>query len=357
MICRPGREAPDATGALSLACQPYPMSIQFRSDTPERCAYLFPGQGSQYVGMGQALCHSSPVARDTLEEAEAVLGLPLRRLCFEGPEAELTDTVNTQPALLAVSIAAWRAAAQALGALPAPVVFAGHSMGEYSALVAAEALPFADGLRLVRERGRLMKAMGESRPGRMAAVVGMEAEALHQLCRDIGRRTGHAVQIANDNCPLQQVVSGTLEGVEEVLRTAPGHGARRVVPLAVSIAAHSPLMTPARERWADAVAEMPIQAPRAPLIGNTTAQALTSPAAIEAELVAQLDGGVQWHASMLVLRRMGVTTCAEMGSGTVLKGLLRRIDRRMACFALQEMKDIAEWEAWWQALGLPARER
>ncbi len=312
-------------------------------------AYLFPGQGSQAVGMGTALAEGSVHARETLAEADCVLDMPLARLCAEGPVADLTDTVNAQPALLTVSIAAWRAAAELLGALPLPVGMAGHSMGEYSALVAAEALTFADGLRLVRARGCLMKEMGTRHPGRMAAVLGMAAQDLRALCAEVSADTQAVVQVANDNHPTQQVISGSLQGVAEVSRRAPARGARRVLPLAVSIAAHSPLMAAASARWRVLLAELSISPPRVPVIGNTTARPLTDPEAIRTELAAQLEGGVLWQDSMQTLRNMGATATAEFGSGTVLTGIQRKIDRQMPCFPLQNGSDLQAWQAWLQA--------
>ena len=309
-------------------------------------AYLFPGQGSQHVGMGQDLYHASAIARGTLDEADEVLGLPLTRLCFEGPEAELTDTVNAQPALLAVSIAAFRTTAQSLDGLPLPRVFAGHSLGEYSALVAAGTLAFADGLRLVRERGRLMKAMGTQFPGRMAAVLGMTYEVLDALCREAVQATGEVVQIANANSPTQQVISGSEAGVKEASRLALAHGARRVLPLAVSIPAHSPLMQEAKPALGQALQATPFHVPKAPVVLNTTAQAATDPQALQQELLDQLDGSVLWHASMETMKAMGSAAFVEFGSGNVLGGLAKRFDRRLPNFSLQDMQSIVQWTDW-----------
>lgn len=313
---------------------------------PEGLVYLFPGQGSQAVGMSQGLAEFSAAARETLAEADSVLGMPLSRMCAEGPEADLTDTVNTQPALLAVSIAAWRAAKELLVQLPQPIALAGHSMGEYSALVAAEALTFADGLRLVRERGRLMKEAGASQPGRMAAVLGMDSRELRALCAEVVGETGSPVQIANDNHQTQQVISGALQGVTEVSRLAKGRGARRVLPLAVSIAAHSPLMSEAGPRWQGVLEGTAISVPLAPLIGNTSAKPLTDPEGIRAELAAQLEGGVLWWDSMQTLTGMGATAAAEFGSGSVLTGIQKKIAPKMPCFALRNGKDLQGWQAW-----------
>lgn len=313
-----------------------------------RLGYLFPGQGSQAVGMGQALAQASAAARDTMAEADEILGFALSRLCYEGPAAELTDTVNTQPALLAVSVAAFRAAAQTMGDLPRPVAFAGHSLGEYTAMVASGALSFADGLRLVRERGRLMKAMGERRPGRMAAVMGVDAERLSQLCQRVERESGEVVRVANDNGAAQQVISGTQAGVDELLRRTPEIGARRAVPLAISIAAHSPLMAEAGPELTQAIQAAEFHRPAAPVLGNTTVSWLTEPADLRRELEAQLEGGVRWHESMQALLAAGVDACVEFGSGAVLAGLMRRAARRLPCFSVENMDGITKLADWMQ---------
>ncbi len=317
---------------------------------------MFPGQGSQAVGMGRDLADEYPAARAAFEEADDALGFSLSRLCFEGPEEALTDTINTQPALMAVSIAALRALEAALDAAldaagvqsqePAEHVYAaGHSMGEYTALVAAGALTYADGLRLVRERGRLMKEAGEKAPGMMAAILGLDEAQVSAVCADVSAQGG-LVQVANDNCPGQIVISGDKQGMEAAMAALQQAGARKVAPLAVSIAAHSPLMQPAAEELAAAIAATPIAAPRVPILANTTAEPVTSAEAIRAELVAQLTGGVKWTASMQHALAQGVTDFVEIGSGEVLAGLMKRIDRQAGRRSVKDVDSVRECAIW-----------
>lgn len=305
---------------------------------PTRTAFLFPGQGSQRPGMGRSLAATYPVAAETFAEADDRLGFPLSRLMWDGPEAELNDTVNTQPALLVHSVAAWRVL-QHLWPEAGAAFVAGHSLGELSALVAAGALDFGAALHLVRRRGELMKQAGIDAPGGMAAVLGLDVPTLEALCAEVSTpQTG--VQIANDNCPGQVVVSGHREALERLLPRARAAGAKRVIPLAVSIAAHSALMEPARAAFAQAVDAAPLRDPRVPLIGNVSAQPLTTAAAIRADLKAQLTARVRWTESMRFLLAQGVDTFLELGSGNVLCGLLRRIERTARGVPLGEADDF-----------------
>jgi [acyl-carrier-protein] S-malonyltransferase len=306
--------------------------FHFIQQTPTT-AYLFPGQGSQQVGMGQEVAAAYPAAKRTFEEAGDLLGFRLSQLCFAGPEAELTDTINVQPALLTVCVAILRALAAELnqqGVTGLPIshtsFVAGHSLGEYTALVAAGSLSFANALRLVRERGRLMKEAGEQQPGLMAAVLGLHEEKVAAVCAEATADRGIA-QIANDNCPGQVVISGDRPGMEAAMAALASAGAKKIVPLAVSIASHSPLMQPAAEALRRTIDATPIDLPVVPVIGNTRAQPLTDVAAIRAELTAQLTGSVRWTASMQHLLNAGVKNFVEIGPGEVLASLMKRIDR------------------------------
>ncbi len=304
-------------------------------------ALLFPGQGSQQVGMAAAVAAAYPAAQAALAEADDVLAFPLSRLMAEGPEATLTDTINAQPALLAASIAILRALESELGAsagLSTPahgVYLAGHSMGEYSALVAAGSLAYADGLRLVRERGRLMQEAGARAPGMMAAILGLDEDKVAAVCAEVSAKGGIA-QVANDNCPGQVVISGDTAGMEAAMAALAAAGAKKVVPLAVSIAAHSPLMRPAAEALQTAIATTPLAPPQAPVIGNTTAAPLNSVEAIRDELGAQLTGSVRWAATLQYLVDAGVTSFVEIGPGEVLSGLVKRVARSATRISIAE---------------------
>jgi len=288
-------------------------------------ALLFPGQGSQEVGMGRSLAEVYPAARETFAEADAVLGFSLSGLCFEGSKETLDDTVNTQPAIFATSIAVLRVL-DATGKLPKPVAVAGHSMGELTALVAAGALDFADGLRLVRERGRLMKVAGERNPGGMAAVLKMDDAEVEKACREASNETGWPVQIANYNSPGQIVISGDQKALARAIELLQEQGGKRIIPLAVSIAAHSPLMAAVVEEYRAAVEGTPLRSPAVPVIANISARPLADVEEIRDELAGQLTWPVRWTASIQAMVAQGVTRFVEIGPKDVLTGLVRRID-------------------------------
>jgi [acyl-carrier-protein] S-malonyltransferase len=288
-------------------------------------AYLFPGQGSQAVGMGRDLAAAYPIAREIFEQADAELGFSLSRLAWEGPEDELNDTINTQPALFVHSVAALRVFEETFPDFR-PAFVAGHSMGELSALVSAGALTFLEALHLVRTRGDLMKQAGTVSPGGMAAIMGLDIPAVEGVCAQASL-PGEIVQVANDNCPGQVVISGDRAALERVLPLAVQAGARRAIPLAVSIAAHSPLMEHAQAGFNQAVQAAPISDPVTPIVGNVTARPLTTAAEVRADLQDQLTHRVRWTEAIQFMRGQGVNTFIEFGSGTVLTGLLKRIDK------------------------------
>jgi len=296
-------------------------------------AFVFPGQGSQYVGMGQDLVAAYPQARAIFEQADAALGISLTQLCFASPENVLTDTINAQPALLTHSIATLHVL-QSIKPDALPSFVAGHSLGEYSALVVADALDFVDALKLVRERGRVMKAAGEKTPGAMAAVIGIETAALESACHEAG------AQIANYNAPGQIVISGAKDALDRAVALAKEHGAKRVVPLAVSIASHSHLMEPAAREFAAAVANTPIRAPKVPVISNVTALPLNSIDEIRHELVAQLISPVQWIKSIEYIITQGVTAFIELGPKDVFAGLIRRINKDVHAVSVGDVASV-----------------
>lgn len=292
-----------------------------------RVAFVFPGQGSQVVGMGARLAASSPAAAAVFAAADAALGEPISRIAHEGPEALLNQTEYAQPALLAASIAYLEALRERWASLgidpPAPAYVAGHSMGQYSALVAAGALDLADAVRLVRERGRLMQRSGAGRPGRMAAIIGLDEARLPDL---IARAAEHGiVGVANRNSPGQVVVSGEAAAVAAACAIARELGAKRAVELPVSVAAHSPLMAEAAEGMRRVLTGVAFRDPLPPLLANADARPITTAEAARAELVEHLTTGVDWVAAVERMTGEGVTTFVEIGPGRVLTGLIRRI--------------------------------
>ncbi len=294
---------------------------------PQRTAFVFPGQGSQAVGMGADLARRYHVARQTFQEADDVLGYAISRLCFEGPAEQLNDTYYAQPALYVAGIAALRTLYEALESPIEPVLMAGHSLGELTALTAAGAMSFPEGLKLVQRRGELMREAGTYSPGGMAAILGLTLEALQQVCAEAAAETGGVVVVANDNCPGQIVIAGDEYALEAAMQKASGVGAKRVVRLEVSIAAHSPLMARVSEQFREALRATPFHKPILPVIGNVSAAPLRTVDEIRADLGAQLTSMVRWTESVQAMRALGIDTFIELGSKNVLTGLLKRIDR------------------------------
>ncbi|MGD9049734.1 MAG: ACP S-malonyltransferase [Anaerolineae bacterium] len=293
-------------------------------------ALLFPGQGSQEVGMGRNLADAFSSARQVYGQADAVLGFSLSSLCFEGPKAVLDDTVNTQPAIFVTSLAVLRVLEEEGKLQPLlaadPAMVAGHSLGELTALVAAGAMEFADGLRLVRERGRLMKLAGERSPGGMAAVLKMDDGDVETACKEAAAQTGKAVQIANYNSPGQVVISGDQEALSRACELLRERGGRRIIPLAVSIAAHSPLMASVVQEYRAAVDATPLRVPELPVVANISGHPLLSVDEIRDELAGQLTWPVRWTASVRWMIEQGVTRFVEIGPKDVLSKLVKRID-------------------------------
>lgn len=303
----------------------------------ERPALVFPGQGSQYVGMGKDVYDTSPAGRAVFDEADRIMDFPLSRLCFEGTSDELDDTINAQPAILTVSVASLESLRERLAAAGRrlePLYVAGHSLGEYAALVAANAIDFADALPLVRERGRLMKETGKKQPGGMAAVMGLDIAALERVLKR-AREVGEVV-LANLNTPGQTVISGEMVALQRAIELARAEGARRVAMLRISIASHSPLMNRASQGLSEALARIPLRDPEIPVVANITGQALQNADEIRRELVENIIKPVNWTRSVLEMVNGGGQTFVEVGPGKVLSGLIRRISSDVKTVNVQE---------------------
>jgi len=299
-------------------------------------AYIFPGQGSQVVGMGSDLYEESAAARAIFDEADDVLDFHLSKLCFWGDEDELRQTMNAQPALLTTSVAAMAAVAEAQGmkTMPTPRFVAGHSLGEYTALVSAGSLSFPDALQLVRERGRLMQKAGQVRDGGMAAILGLDESTVEQLCQQTG------AEIANNNSGGQIVISGAREAIIHAIDLSRIMGARKAIPLVVSGAFHSSLMQPAVPGMLEALGKASFLNAAVPVIGNCTAEPLSDTVAIHDELVQQLCRCVQWTRSVEFMAENGVENFVEIGPGKVLTGLVKRIARSPETFSIGTMDSV-----------------
>jgi len=306
----------------------------------ENIAFVFPGQGSQEVGMGQALVEDYPAAREIFEQADDMLGFPLSRLCFAGPDEELNDTFNTQPAIFVTSMAALESL-RTEGYNVTPNYVAGHSLGEYTAYVAAGVMSFADGLRLVRERGRLMKKAGEINPGSMAAIIKLDDETVAKICEDVTARGNGILTPANYNSPGQVVISGHTAAVERGIELAQAAGAKRALKLPISIASHSELMSVITEEFGEAISRTALNLPVTPIVANITARPLdASPEAIRAEMMGQLTASVRWTDSVRWMVAQGITEFVEIGPKNVLTGLIRRIDKSVKTANIGTPADI-----------------
>jgi [acyl-carrier-protein] S-malonyltransferase len=301
-----------------------------------KVAYVFPGQGSQKTGMGHDLYESCEPARAVFQKADQVLGFPLSKLCFDGPEEELRRTINAQPALVTMSFACLQAALSFCekGKIQSPAFVAGHSLGEYTALAVSGVLDFADAVFLARERGRLMQEAGEKTRGGMAAILGMDETAVAQICQETG------CFLANINCPGQIVISGAIINVEKAVSLAQSRGAARALLLQVSGAFHSLLMQPAADGMSALIEGMPFKVPSIPVIANTTAQPVTTVKHLKSELLAQLCHSVQWQRSVEYMINDGARTFIEIGAGKVLTGLIKRIDKNVKVLNVSDASEL-----------------
>jgi [acyl-carrier-protein] S-malonyltransferase len=301
-------------------------------------AVIFPGQGSQFVGMGQALAQAYPEARAALDEADAALGGGLSRLMADGPDEELRKTANTQPAILAVSVAAHRTLVKESGGrFQLPAFYAGHSLGEYSALVAAGAMTLKDAVRAVRARGSFMQEAVPAGTGAMAAILGLDPALVGEACREAqAQEPGRVVEPANYNSPEQTVIAGHADAVDRAIAACKARGAKRAVPLPVSAPFHCSLMSPVQPRLAEVLAGVQLRQPTAPVIANATAQPNVDPGRIVELLLSQVTAPVRWVETVQRIALSGVDTLIEIGPGKVLSGLARRIDKTLRAYSVED---------------------
>lgn len=301
-------------------------------------AYLFPGQGAQAVGMGKELYEKSDAAKAVFREVDAALGRPLTKLVFEGPSEELRRTVNAQPAIMAVSLACFKAMEESFGGVsgPEPILMAGHSLGEYTALVVSGVLEVGEAACLVQERGRLMQEACDQRPGSMAAILGLDEMTIEEISRETG------TYVSNINTPQQVVISGDRMLVAQALDLAVARGAKKVAPLQVGGAFHSALMEPATVGLADAISKLHFRDPQVPIVANCTGEPLTSAEGVRRELVSQISNCVLWSRSIDYMLRCGVSCFVELGPGRTLSSMVKRIDKSTNVVSVGDMDSILD---------------